>query len=142
MGITAISLPTTPPLGPIVPLKSIEYGILGDLILIYPKPSSIYFRKTIDPDNLCIFPSFHFIFHFIFHLILNYWGNMYLAVSIDLLRPLILQVESSGLCHATTRPSCSRVWVMGLQVLMPKPCMTKRASNPQYVRTPGPQFPS
>ena len=26
----------------IAPLKKIEYGVYGDLIVIYPKPSSIY----------------------------------------------------------------------------------------------------
>ena len=33
--------------GPIVPLKQIEYGVYGDLIIIYPKPYSIYLRGTI-----------------------------------------------------------------------------------------------
>ena len=32
-----------PPLG----LKQIEYGVYGDLIIIYPKPYSIYLRGTI-----------------------------------------------------------------------------------------------
>ena len=31
----------------IVPLKKIEYGVYGDLIIIYPKPYSIYFRRTV-----------------------------------------------------------------------------------------------
>ena len=31
----------------IVPLKSIEYGAYGDLIIIYPKPCSIYLRGTL-----------------------------------------------------------------------------------------------
>ena len=31
----------------IVPLKQIDYGVYGDLITIYPKPYSIYFRGTI-----------------------------------------------------------------------------------------------
>ena len=30
-----------------IPLKYIEYGISGDLIIIYPKPYSIYLRETI-----------------------------------------------------------------------------------------------
>ena len=33
--------------GVIVPLKWIEYGVYGDLIIIYPKPYSIYLRGTI-----------------------------------------------------------------------------------------------
>ena len=33
----------------IVPLKQIDYGVYGDLILIYPKPYSIYLRGTIAP---------------------------------------------------------------------------------------------
>ena len=37
-------------LGYIVPLKWMEYGIYGDLIIIYPKPYSIYLRGTIDPE--------------------------------------------------------------------------------------------
>ena len=31
----------------IVPLKSIEYGVYGDHIILYPKPYSIYLRGTI-----------------------------------------------------------------------------------------------
>ena len=31
----------------IVPLGLIEYGVYGDLIIIYPKPYSIYLRGTI-----------------------------------------------------------------------------------------------
>ena len=31
----------------IIPLKSIEYGVYGDLIIIYPTPYSIYLRGTI-----------------------------------------------------------------------------------------------
>ena len=31
-------------LRPIVPLKQIEYGVYGDLIVIYSKPYSIYLR--------------------------------------------------------------------------------------------------
>ena len=34
----------------IVPLKQIEYGVFGDLIVIYPKPYSIYLRATIHPE--------------------------------------------------------------------------------------------
>ena len=34
-------------LSPIVPLKWIAFGIYGVLIIIYPKPYSIYFRGTI-----------------------------------------------------------------------------------------------
>ena len=30
----------------IVPLKQIEYGVYGDLIMIYAKPCSIYLRGT------------------------------------------------------------------------------------------------
>ena len=29
------------PLNPIVPLKQIEYGVYGDLVIMYPKPYSI-----------------------------------------------------------------------------------------------------
>ena len=29
------------------PLKEIEYGVNGDLIIMYPKPYSIYFRGTV-----------------------------------------------------------------------------------------------
>ena len=39
----------------IVPLKQIEYGVYADLIVIYPKPYSIYLRGTIisnhNPDR-------------------------------------------------------------------------------------------
>ena len=31
----------------IVPLKQIEYGVDGDLVIIYPKPYSIYLKGTI-----------------------------------------------------------------------------------------------
>ena len=31
----------------IFPLKKIEYGVYGELIIIYPKPYSIYLRGTI-----------------------------------------------------------------------------------------------
>ena len=31
----------------IVPLKYIEYGVYGDVIITYPKPYSIYLRGTI-----------------------------------------------------------------------------------------------
>ena len=34
--------------GVIVPLKSIEYRVYGDLIMTYPKPYSIYLRETIE----------------------------------------------------------------------------------------------
>ena len=34
-------------LGHIVPLKWIEYGLYGDLIIRYPEPYSIYLRGTI-----------------------------------------------------------------------------------------------
>ena len=34
-------------IGFIVPLKWIDYGVYADLILIYPKPYSIYLRGTI-----------------------------------------------------------------------------------------------
>ena len=34
-------------LGLRVPLKQIEYGVYGDLVIIYPKPHSIYLRRTI-----------------------------------------------------------------------------------------------
>ena len=33
----------------IVPLNYIEYGVYGDLIMMYPKPYSIYLRGTINP---------------------------------------------------------------------------------------------
>ena len=35
----------------IVPLKQIEKGVHGDLIIIYPKPCSIYSRGTIVPNH-------------------------------------------------------------------------------------------
>ena len=35
----------------IVPLKQIEYGVYGDLIIVYPKPDSIYLRGTINPKH-------------------------------------------------------------------------------------------
>ena len=31
----------------IAPIKQVEYGVYGDLILIYPKPDSIYLTGTI-----------------------------------------------------------------------------------------------
>ena len=31
----------------IIPLKKIEYGVYGGLIIIYPKPYYIYLRGTI-----------------------------------------------------------------------------------------------
>ena len=34
-------------LGCVVLLKYIEYGVYGDLIILYPKPYSIYLRGTI-----------------------------------------------------------------------------------------------
>ena len=34
----------------IVPLKKIEYGVYGDLLVLYPKPYSIYLRGTINPQ--------------------------------------------------------------------------------------------
>ena len=38
----------------IIPLKYIEYGLYADLIVIYPKPCSIYLRGTIGAwDILC-----------------------------------------------------------------------------------------
>ena len=36
-------------LNPIVPLKYIQYGVYRDLIIIYSKPHSIYFKGTINP---------------------------------------------------------------------------------------------
>ena len=33
--------------GDIVPLKNLEYGVFGDLVIIYPKPYPIYVRGTI-----------------------------------------------------------------------------------------------
>ena len=41
----------------IVPLKWVEHGVYGDLILTYPKPYSIYLRGTIldKPQTLNIF---------------------------------------------------------------------------------------
>ena len=33
-----------------VPLKWIEYGVCGDLIVMYPKPYSIYLRGSINPN--------------------------------------------------------------------------------------------
>ena len=42
-------------LGSIAPLKYIEYGVYGDLIIIYPKPFSIYLRGTTGfGANVCI----------------------------------------------------------------------------------------
>ena len=41
----------------IVPLKSIEYGVYGDLVIIYPKPYSVYLqgillaRTTFDSEQ-------------------------------------------------------------------------------------------
>ena len=35
--------------GVIVPLTKIEDGMYGDLFIIYPKPCSCYFRRTISP---------------------------------------------------------------------------------------------
>ena len=35
-------------LSPLVPLKEIEYGVYGDLTIIYPKPYSIYLRGSIN----------------------------------------------------------------------------------------------
>ena len=32
-----------------VPLEKLEYGVYGDLLVIYPKPYSIYLRGTLDP---------------------------------------------------------------------------------------------
>ena len=48
-------------LDPTVPLKYIEHGVYGDLIIIYPEPISIYLKGTIvvlyDIGNwlLCVF---------------------------------------------------------------------------------------
>ena len=39
----------------IVPLQKIEYGVYGDVIIIHPKPFSIYLRGTIVRDNLSNF---------------------------------------------------------------------------------------
>ena len=36
-------------LGAMVPLEQIEYGVYGDLIIISPRPYSIYLRGTIFP---------------------------------------------------------------------------------------------
>ena len=46
--------------GSIVPLKYIEYGVYGDVIIICPKQYSIYLRGTIilDPFGLVRFSSF------------------------------------------------------------------------------------
>ena len=42
--------PNLETLHPIVPYKLIEYGVYGDLlIIVYPKPYSIYLRGTIHP---------------------------------------------------------------------------------------------
>ena len=41
----------------IVPLKYIEDGVYGDLLITYPEPYSIYIRGTIS-NTLC-FPSNH-----------------------------------------------------------------------------------
>ena len=38
---------TTIVFGFMVTLKYIEYGVYGDLIVIYPKPYSIYLRGTV-----------------------------------------------------------------------------------------------
>ena len=42
--------------GSIVPLKYIEYGVYGDLIIIYPKPYSIYLRGTIILESVGLVP--------------------------------------------------------------------------------------
>ena len=39
--------------GHIVPLK-IQYGVHGDLTIVYPKPYSIHLRGTIQPRFSCI----------------------------------------------------------------------------------------
>ena len=42
----------------VVPLQKIEYGVYGvygDVIIIHPKPFSIYLRRTIARDNLSNF---------------------------------------------------------------------------------------
>ena len=39
-------------LGYILPLKYIEYEVYGDLILVYPKPYSIYFLRGTITLNL------------------------------------------------------------------------------------------
>ena len=39
--------PEHPSFGSIVPLKQIEYGVYADLIIIYPKPYSIYLEVTV-----------------------------------------------------------------------------------------------
>ena len=49
MGLVILQASTPPP---IVPFKSIENGVYGDLIIIYPKPYSIYLRGTIDEHGL------------------------------------------------------------------------------------------
>ena len=46
-GLQVVSSPTTEPVKYIVPLKYIEYGEYGDLIIKYPRPYSIYLRGTI-----------------------------------------------------------------------------------------------
>ena len=44
-------------LGLRVPLKQIEYGVYGDLVIIYPKPHSIYLRRTIGFRTLILEPN-------------------------------------------------------------------------------------
>ena len=39
------------PFNPIVTLKWIEYGVDGDLIIIYPELHSIYLKGTTDPKR-------------------------------------------------------------------------------------------
>ena len=36
---------------PIIPLKYIEYGVYGDLVILYPQPYSIYLRGTTDSSQ-------------------------------------------------------------------------------------------
>ena len=42
----------------IVPLKYIEYGVYGDLIIIYPKPYSMYLIKG-DYVRVCMYVCTH-----------------------------------------------------------------------------------
>ena len=57
VGHAFMLLPTS-----IVPLKQIEYGVYGDLIIRYPKPYSIYLRGTLCwPSSVLVIigPTFH-----------------------------------------------------------------------------------
>ena len=63
----------------IVPLKWIEYGVYGDLVIMYPKPYSIYLRGTITlnpkPNLACENRSLNFLPGQSEALFLGVWGD-------------------------------------------------------------------